>query len=231
LNKAHEEGSLFKILIDIGLVRVDENIFNYYMNSNSKEIQAISPRVSNEKNYDYHSSYNDTDLNAIAGVSMSNLDIGKSISQNFENENNQHGKSIYIDSKPSMILKGIEDGISSNTWDDSTIRTYSRLATQMKFDYCLDYIKSNYLNSKDEIEESLNSRDYKTMKRNQQIINNKPLKSSMSDWKINSQYDISKRGLTPPNEVLSVIRNRLGKADAEIQLRSMKILNKKLSPF
>ena len=209
---------------------VDEKILNY-MNqySNQKEVQT--PQVVDETKYDYHSSYNDTDLNAIAGVSMSNLDIGKSISQNFENENDLYRKSIYIDSRPSMILKGIEDTTSTNTWDDSTIRTYSRLASQMKFDYCLDYIKSNYLNSKDQIEESLNSRDYKTMKYNQQRINNKPLKSSMSDWKINSQYDISKRGLTPPNEVLSVIRSRLGKADAEIQLRSMKILNKKQSPF
>ena len=206
------------------------------MSNCTNPILNISSKNSvEESKYEYHSSFNDTDINAIKDVTVSNVNIGNSISQYFNSDAKVHTKSISscTNSRPPVILKGIEDATSSTTtWDVTSIRTCSTLASQMKFDYCLDYIKSNYLNSKGEIETSINSKDYKPVKRYHQRMNNtqRPIKTSISEWKIFSHYDVSKRGLTPPNEVLSVIRNRLCKADAEIQLKSIKILNKKVSP-
>jgi hypothetical protein len=239
LNKAHEEGSLFNTLCENGLVKLTQSsIFDDSDNALKSSICT--------KNFDYHSSYNDTDLNAITDVTLSNIDIGKSISHLFDGVENSNLTKSYINTKSnnimrmrenkltnnsinstSMALKGTDE--STTTWNDETLKSYTTVGPEFKFNYCLDYIKSNYSNSKSRIEPNINSPSFMKLKRNQPLKDLNNTRSINSNYRVSySQIDISRRGLTPPNEVLSVIRGRLYKANAEIQLKSLKILNRKI---
>ena len=218
MNRAHEEGQLLKVFLDNGLTRINQNEEKI---NNSEDI----------KNYDFHSSYDDNDLNAITDVTLSNLDIGRSV--NHINCKNRKSINSESNSRKSEVAINIVGDSSTGTWDDSTIKSNSTFESNNKFDYCLDYIKSNYLSSNNEGEAGENSKEHKKIKRNNKLLNEaeRPTKTSINDWKITySHFDISKRELTPNHEVLSVIRGRLCKADAEIQLKKLKILNRKL-PF